>query len=662
VKAWDSSPGHRGANYRADIDGLRAIAVTAVICYHARIPGFQGGFVGVDVFFVISGYLITQLLDSAHDVSARQLLAQFFLRRARRLLPALFAMLAVCTAVAMLLYLPEDLRLYGRDLSLAVVFLGNAGAWLHGGYFAAAECFAPLRHLWSIGVEEQFYLLYPLCLLALTRQFKRLRVTLLVAAALLSLLLAYLAAAHRPVLNYFVLPTRAWELLLGAAIALSPNLLRRAARLREILAVVSLLGLATVIWRSSTDGFPQAANLTACICTGLLIIAGAPGSSFVGRMLSVRPLVVTGLISYSLYLWHTPVLAFFGYYQIRDPGRVETALLLLVIYLLGLLSWVAVEKPVRMGRLSGANAPFLATMLASCALLAATGYFLWRSEGMPGRFGPAVLAPLLAVESAPVIPGDCGQLSFGSMAAGNLCSFGPQNESAPRVVVWGDSHAYALLPAYEALARADNLRIFFATSGACWPLPGAERGPPGDFWHDRCSHFNAALLSAIRHLHPQRVILNAYWGDAAPGPEPVARLRPPPMAAESTLINNVSRALAQLRSAEPSICMVLTVPGYSYPIPYALAMAKRRAISEQTLSISRTQALREYQPMEQVLRRLSTQQDLRLVDPKDVLCPANRCLLRAADGAILYRDISHLTKEGAMMLYPALEQCVADLH
>jgi peptidoglycan/LPS O-acetylase OafA/YrhL len=652
----------RTPDYRASIDGLRAIAVMAVIFYHAKVPGFRGGFAGVDVFFVISGFLITQWLDVSRDLPPARLLAQFFLRRARRLLPALFTMLVVGTAVATVVYLPADLRNYGRDLTLAVVFLGNIGAWLHGGYFAAAERFAPLRHLWSIAVEEQFYLLYPLCLMAVARYFGQWRGLILAAAALLSLLLAYVAAVHWPVLNYFMLPTRAWELLLGAVIAVWPALLHRGGRLREMLAAVSLVGLMVIFWGAATPDFPGPANLAACICTGLLIIGSAPGSSYLGRVLSCRPLVATGLISYSLYLWHTPVLAFYGYYNIREPGGVETGILLIAIYLVALLSWVAVEQPFRSGRLSRAPAPFVVSMMAACALLTVAGQFLLHTDGLPGRFGPSVLATQAAAQSAPVIPADCVHRPLAMVAAGDLCSFGPQNDSVPRVVVWGDSHAFALLPAYDALAKVDHLRIYFATTGACWPLPGAERGPAGNYWHEGCLRFNSAMASGIRRLHPQRVILNAYWGDTEPGAEPVARSQPLQAGADSAMYGNAVRALEQMRSPGMSVCLMLTVPGYSYPIPYALAMAERRRISEATLSISRTQALREYEPVENVLRRLAARQELTLVDPKDTFCPTDRCLLRGADGSILYRDISHLSVAGAMTLTGQLEHCLANLH
>ena len=275
------APEPPGLKYRADIDGLRALAVAAVVFYHAKVPGFEGGYIGVDVFFVISGFLITQLLDTAATDSHARVLMQFYLRRARRLLPALFVMLAVSALVAVVLYLPTDLRNFGRSLAFAVALLGNFGAALNGGYFGPGERFTPLRHLWSIGVEEQFYLLYPLCLFLIAGYRKAPRSLLLAAMTLASLLLSFWAADRWPIQNYFMLPTRAWELLIGAVLAVTPRLFRGSARSRQILGALGLAGLLAVVWYARVIRFPGAATLAASVCTAMLIVGNSAGSTVI---------------------------------------------------------------------------------------------------------------------------------------------------------------------------------------------------------------------------------------------------------------------------------------------------------------------------------------------------------------------------------------------
>ena len=238
-----SAPQRAGAfAYRPDIDGLRALAVLAVIFYHADVPGFGGGYVGVDVFFVISGYLITQFLRSTSARGARQMLGNFYARRVRRIVPAL---LVTCAAVALLgwlLLMPAELVMLGKPLAAAPVFLSNLAAWSEGGgYFQLSYFASPLRHLWSIAVEEQFYLGYPLLLLAIDRYLPRRQVRVIAVLALLSLLLCIWASHHRPGVNYYALPTRAWELLLGALLALTA-VAPRSRAVREIAAATGLVG------------------------------------------------------------------------------------------------------------------------------------------------------------------------------------------------------------------------------------------------------------------------------------------------------------------------------------------------------------------------------------------------------------------------------------
>jgi peptidoglycan/LPS O-acetylase OafA/YrhL len=637
----------KSLRYRAEIDGLRALAVAAVILYHAGVPGFAGGYLGVDVFFVISGFLITQLLESSAGDHRLRTLTEFYLRRARRLLPALYVLLAVSALVAALLYLPDELRRFGRSLLLATVLLGNFGAARDGGYFSPDARFTPLRHLWSIGVEEQFYLLFPLFLFALALLPAARRRWLVAASLLLSLGLSYWAAGRWPVQNYYMLPTRAWELLIGVLLALSPAWSQTSARSNQLLSLAALAALGTVICQARVIGFPGIPTVVACVSTAVLISSNSRSLTAVGRALSWRPLVLTGLISYSLYLWHAPILAFYSYYNIKDPSWPALLVLLCAIYLVAYLSWAAVEKPVRAMSLPRFVRLLPLTVLPLTVLLGGFGYWL--------RFGPQTIDDPIYAALNPA----CLELSTEQLASGALCSFGPQDEAAPKVVVWGDSHAYALLLAYRDLADAQRVRIYYGVKGACWPLLGAEAASSGEFWRANCARFNAAMAQGIQHLRPQRVILNAYWLDpgAAAEQEFLRRGRP----SNAQVMGGIERTLATAHSAGASVCAVLTVPGYSYPIPYALTMAERRHLNPATLTIPRNEGVGQYQTVEGDLRQLASQRQLQVADPKDALCPPSGCLIAAKDGTALYRDANHLSLAGSRVVATVLESCLQDL-
>jgi peptidoglycan/LPS O-acetylase OafA/YrhL len=649
-----------GVRYRADIDGLRAVAVAAVVFYHAKVPGFSGGYVGVDIFFVISGFLITQVLDVPAAGTWTSALGRFYLRRARRILPALLAMLVMCAMIAVALYLPADLKKFGRSLMLAVAFLGNYGAVLNGGYFDPGERFTPLRHLWSIGVEEQFYLFYPLFLLVVNARLRAARSAMFGAIALLSLLVASWGAIHAPVLNFFMLPTRAWELLVGALLAVNPQLFRGTPRTNQALATIGLAGLVVVFWYARVISFPGPGTVGASVCTALLIIGNSAGSTIVARTLSWRPIVFTGLISFSLYLYHAPILAFFSYAKVRDPTTTELCLILLSTYLLAAGSWVAIEQPFRTRAVVAAPSVFLLATLALSAALALFGYWMVSADGLPQRWKTPL--PTVAADSPELsaFAARCSASSLQSISAGDLCSFGPQNESAKKVVVWGDSHAGALLPTYQSLAVAEDLRIYFGIKGACWPLVGSEAASSGEFWRARCAKFNTAMVQAIRHLDPQLVILNAYWLDPGAPTEPELRRRTPQT--QSAMVEGIRHTLEEIRAPGRTVCAVLTVPGYAYPIPYFLAMADRGYVDPDALTVTRAEALRQYQTVEGALRLLASQNELRVVDPKDLLCPGKNCLTRTADRELLYRDANHLSVTGARFLTGVLDQCLADLH
>ncbi|WP_420587368.1 acyltransferase family protein [Ruegeria sp.] len=295
--------------YRPDIDGLRAVAVVPVVLHHAGFAGVPGGFVGVDIFFVISGFLITTIL--AREIRDGQFsILSFYERRARRILPALFVVLAACLAVGWFLLLPNQYGNLAVSVGATLLFASNIWFWMDAGdYFGHGIEFAPLLHTWSLAVEEQFYLFFPLLLWALSRASMRVWIRVIVLISLVSLALSMYATTAHPVANFYLTPTRIWELGIGALLAVGAfPALRRPAAVEAVALIGAVLIIGSILLISDHTPFPGITAIPPCLGAAFLIWAGMYGRSMIARFLTLRPVVWIGLISYSLNLWHWPVL------------------------------------------------------------------------------------------------------------------------------------------------------------------------------------------------------------------------------------------------------------------------------------------------------------------------------------------------------------------
>ncbi|MEO8017934.1 MAG: acyltransferase family protein [Pseudomonadota bacterium] len=649
----------RNPTYRADIDGLRAIAVVAVMLFHARIDGFSGGFIGVDVFFVISGFLITQMLLQSAELPARRLLGHFYLRRARRILPALAVVLACTTVGAWVLLGPAALIEFGRYLLFAVASLINFAALRSGGYFNLDGQDVPLLHLWSLGVEEQFYLAYPLAFIALIRVPAPWRVRLLAALTLASFLLCTWCAWFHPRVNFFLPFTRAWELLAGGLVALAGTPAdRSAARMgSEILAALALGTVLACVWLlESSLHHPGPVTLLPCIATAFLIASGRNQATAVSRLLSWRPLVAIGLISYSLYLWHLPLLAFATNYNIRPLDSMQCTLVMFVTGVSAAFTWKFVERPARNSAYLGDRA-FLWAIAGAMGILAMSGAVLWRSDGLPRRFTPAVQALHAADHRFHRDGARCLTLTDAQIAGGELCSFGSSRADAAKIMLWGDSHAMALLPAFESLAIARGMRLFFAARNACRPLSGVVNGDaqtPADI---RCASFNAAMAAAARRLNPETLVFAARWN--YPSLEVVVRPGTDLAAGESPFARGFAETLRRAHADGRQVCVVLDVPRLDYYAPTALAMARRRSIDAGFIA-PRRQTVRKLSAAEEREFIHNTRSRIVTVDPKVALCPAEVCRVVSDSGLPLFSDRDHLTIEGANLVASELDGCLAD--
>lgn len=461
-------------DYRRDIDGLRAVAVVPVILFHARLPVFPGGFVGVDVFFVISGYLITTLLLQSIDAGQYSIL-DFYDRRARRILPALFTVMAATALLAFPIMLPTQIEEFSKSLAAVTLFLSNFYFMSQVGYFSPDAELQPLLHTWSLAVEEQFYLLFPPLLALLCRGRRQRVMPVLLVLALISLALSIWGATENPARNFFFTFSRMWELLAGSMAALA---LHRKDIPGNGLAAAAGLGLILVslVWFDAAVLFPSAWTIVPVIGTVLVIVFSRPGS-FVGGVLGLRPLVGVGLISYSAYLWHQPLFALARLYCVAEPSIVVMLGLAATSLGLAWATWAWIEQPFRRKRLpilSGRARLFGAVILVSGVFLTlgvtgnqTNGFSeLWRKT-FPQS---AAIIDVIETAKTEAIPQDDGACKFNvetvdKDVANRLhdCA----ERYGPGVAVLGDSHAIDLFGIISA--RGDRPFVAGFTKPSCRP-------------------------------------------------------------------------------------------------------------------------------------------------------------------------------------------------
>jgi hypothetical protein len=364
-----------------------------------------------------------------------------------------------------------------------------------------------------------------------------------------------------------------------------------------------------------------------------------------------------------LYLWHFPILAIYSYFVIRKPGPLEVGGVIAVTFLCATLSWRYIEKPIRKKEFLKSNRAFLSSMAAAGVAILITGMVLIRTDGLPWRYPVEARAGEAFVNFDKGFGKECLTRSFAQIANAELCSYGPQDNAAVRGLVWGDSHAMALLPAYRQLAAAHHMRLYLALTSSCWPVVGMTNRSLPELTQTRCTSFNAAVEAAIRRLDPSLLILNAHWINAETDliPQGSISSMPGPSAAPSgsNFEQGLSETLRVAGSPNRTVCVVLDVPLFNYDIPYALSIARRRGIREDFLKLSRAEALAQFRGPEADIRELQTQGMLRSVDPKDILCRGEFCAYESGRN-LLYRDKGHLTPAGARLVSPALDGCFQD--
>ena len=644
--------------YRPEIDGLRAVAVVPVILFHGEFSGFGGGFVGVDVFFVISGYLITTLIleDLQQD---RFSPLMFWERRARRILPPLFVMIAACLPFAWSIMLPHELKDFGQSLLAVSLFAANILFWKENNYFAGPADEKPLLHTWSLAVEEQFYLLFPILMLLLwRRQSFALWIGVLM---IVSFGLSDWGARSTPGAAFFLLPFRAWELLAGSLCAI--YLRGRVRSAHDGLACIGLvlIGL-SVVTLTGADIFPGRAALPPVVGTCLVIVFAQFGGR-VATALSWKPFVGLGLISYSLYLWHQPVFAFLRLENFGTLTPTAALLALPAVLMLAWLSWYWIEGPWRRRNLFGRKVVF--TSAGAVLVLTATiGTALHVGNGVPERLPhSARFAGLDAV--MPCHNADNANLKSGPV----FCRLGAVD--APlRMVLLGDSHAAHLAGALDLAGRDAGFAVAAVTASWCAPLIGISTNVPG-----RGAGCDALMSDAFAALDAapdiDTVILAAQWGNFVTG----GRWGTVPIVYNSSGSENsslegnaavfhdaITQTANRLSAAGKSAILVGPVPSYHAHVPDTL---KRQLwwSGENSLPPAVEIPSADQRAQSGVIWRMFDQEPevfATRADPADVFCAADICAYQDAEGHPYYRDANHLSPLGAQLVVAEILKVMPD--
>lgn len=639
--------------YRPEIDGLRALAVLPVILFHTGYSTFAGGFVGVDVFFVISGYLITTIIHSDLE-SGRFSVAKFYERRARRILPALFFIIACCLPFAWFWMLPQQLVDFGKALIAVVFFVSNVLFWQQSGYFAAATEENPLLHTWSLAVEEQFYIGFPLLMLMLWRLRRSALGPVILLLCLVSLGMAEWWSRTAPSANFYLLPSRIWELGIGALCALW--LLRRPARNNQILATVGLmLILVSMLTFDSETRFPSVWGLLPVGGTALIILF-CTSKTLVGRLLTLRPMVFVGLISYSAYLWHQPLFAFARLRAIGPVPVYVMAGLALLSLLLAAFTWYFIERPFRVGgkRLFDSRTRIFVLSAVAGGTIALVGVVAVMGNGFPTR--SERIATLGDLEHRLRDNRGLSGCDNKNLPGDPLCASGAN----PEIAIWGDSHAMHIVPMFQA--RADGPAFQQIAMGDCAPLLGiAQYNSSGRdrfvadciaqndralAWIEQSPRIHTVVLSSALSLIGREIVDRngnhfSRDDDKRSSPEHIAQA--------------LGKVVHRLQASGRRVVVIGRTPRAPQDSGNCLmrAVLNDRALEACDFDAGSPSRRKNMAVIE------ALPDDVPVIRLDEAMCDEDRCHA-SADGVFLLRDVGHLAIEGAeyLALSKGLDQII----
>jgi peptidoglycan/LPS O-acetylase OafA/YrhL len=633
-----------GDSYRPEIDGLRAIAVAGVILSHAEIKVlsgyqvFEGGYVGVDVFFVISGFLITRILMKELTAERFSIL-NFWERRIRRILPALFFVIAVTFLAGWVVLLPEDFTALARSIVAVVLFGANFHFWKNNGYFASEADEQTLLHTWSLAVEEQFYFLIPFLLMLLARIGKlRWASKVLLVCGVASFLISIDGTYRAPQTAFYLLPSRAWEFIVGCLLArVGSQHLPKVGRLGEVASALGLLLVLIPFFTYTRESLFPGALATLPVFGSAMVIWSGGGSSLplTSRLISSRPFVFVGLISYSLYLWHWPIFVFARYGEIGPPSRLSIFLSIVASFVIAIVSWRYVESPFR-GKvlLSSQGKTFVCAVIAAVAILLIASTII-RQDGFEDRIPDAARNILKTGKQDP--------RWWRSIETEDIekspIRFGVDSK-APALAVWGDSHAMSILPAMNAICNRKGVSGVAITHWANPPCINFSCVRE-DGWHSEIRRFNATAVNWIRENDIEVVLLAAFW-EAYPKNTLTDD--------SDSLADALLETVTQLRRIGVKVYFMRQVPVFEFDVPKTIAS---RIYSNRGFENVRLPVVQHYETafQDSVMPRLKSL-GVTILDPVPALLTRTRSrdIVPYDANGCFYYDRDHLSEYGAMCI------------
>lgn len=605
--------------YRPDIDGLRALAVVPVVMFHAGVGFTKGGYVGVDVFFVISGYLITSII-AGEMAEGRFSFAHFYERRARRLFPALFAVLFASTVAAACIMFPPELKTFGMVLTAALAFSANMLFATGDDYFGRVGDNSPLLHTWSLAVEEQFYLLFPaLLLLVFSRRWPLKPV--LWGLAALSFAGSLIAMASNPILAFYLLPLRAWELLMGALLALGAFPVIASQKWKDAISWAGLIAILVAVGAFNKNvAFPGVSALVPVLGAVALIWTGQGDGTPVSRALAKPAVVFVGLISYSLYLWHFPIIVFYKLALGETLSNLERLLLCLVSIAVAVVSWKLIELPVRRNRLFVSRASVFAASALALVPLVGVGIVMTAADGF-ARYYPQEIQRLAAFayqQDGPMRAGVCfiTRATAGERGVADACL--AKAPGKRNVLLLGDSHAAHLYPGLaEAFTDANVMQL---TASGCKPIARPNGAP-------RCWRIlGPAFDDLLPRLKPDAVVLSADWRGVA--------------------AEDVATSVRALKALAGRVIVFGPIVEYNDTLPRLLLRAGWRKDPD---LVTRTRR-RDAPTMEAAIKSAVEGAGGVFVPVYGTLCKDAACITTDAQGDPIQFDNAHLTARGAALL------------
>ena len=608
--------------YRSEIDGLRALAVLPVIFFHAGIDFFKGGYIGVDIFFVISGYLITSIILREINQGKFSIL-NFYERRARRILPALFFVMSFSLICSWFFLLPGEFKNFGQSLISVTFFVSNIFFWRKSGYFDGAAEYMPLLHTWSLSVEEQFYLLFPIFLVITFRFGKRTIVSMILLIAFLSLGIAEWGWRNEPQANFYLTPTRVWELMIGA---LASFYLQRERASKEWHSSIALIGFLMIvipmfyIFDGNTP-FPSYLTLFPTVGT-VMIIVFASENNLIGRLFSLDPLVKIGLISYSMYLWHVPLFVFSKYLIPQGDHNAIFPAIIFLTFFLAYMSWRYIEQPFRHKENFNRKQIFSIT-ISSMMFFFLIGIFIHTNDGYSSRFSPEQQEILayqgykideLYREEQCFLKRDQDFLDYSKYCA-------TISETEPNYLIWGDSHAASL---YFGLKDSLKGNLMQLTSTECNPFSSdyKPRTP-------NCLSINEGVKDLLM-LNPNiEVFIYANWYRYSKN---------------ENFQENVASTIGFLTKNNISFKIIGGTPQFEPSLPHLLI----RDPNYKSSSIIKNTTVDKIAKVNELLNNSTP--DSRFIDSQKIFCIQQDCQFQDDRNNLYFWDYGHLTKEGSLFL------------